>query len=276
MSIPSPSTGTLNLGPLRLNAYGMMIALGVIAAVWLAGRRVEKRGIGTREDMSSIAMITVPIGIVGARLYHVITDWSRFSNDKFAIVKIWEGGLGIWGGILFGVVSGVFVARRRGMPIAATLTCLAPALPLAQSIGRWGNWFNQELFGRPTTLPWALRVSDATAISAGYPAGTTFHPTFLYESLASALLCVVLLALDKRVPMRDGRLFAVYTAGYTAFRFFIEGMRVDQAHHIAGMRLNQWVALVVFLVSVAVIVAMRGEPAAPSAVVANNSDSING
>lgn len=260
MSIPSPSTGTLNLGPLRLNAYGMMIALGVIAAVWLAGRRVEKRGIGTREDMSSIAMVAVPIGIVGARLYHVITDWSKFSNDKFAIVKIWQGGLGIWGGILFGVVSGLFVARRRGMPIAATLTCIAPALPLAQSIGRWGNWFNQELFGRPTTLPWALRVSDTTAMSAGYKAGTTFHPTFLYESLACALLFIGLLALDKRVPMRDGRLFAVYTAGYTAFRFFIEGLRVDPAHLIGGMRLNQWVALIVFFVSVAVIVAMRGAP----------------
>ncbi len=262
MSIPSPSTGTLNLGPLRLNAYGMMIAIGVIAAVWLSGRRVEKRGIGTREDMSSLAMITVPVGIVGARLYHVITDWSRFSNDKIAIVKIWQGGLGIWGGILFGVVSGVFVARRRGLPIAATLTCITPALPLAQSIGRWGNWFNQELFGRPTTLPWALRVSDSSAISAGYEAGTTFHPTFLYESLACALLFIVLLALDKRVPMRDGRLFAVYTAGYTAFRFFIEGLRVDQAHHIGGLRLNQWVALVVFLVSIAVIFAMRGEPEA--------------
>ena len=260
MSIPSPSTGTLDLGPLRLNAYGMMIALGVIAAVWLAGRRVERRGVGTREDISSLALITVPIGIVGARLYHVVTDWSRFSNDKFAILKIWEGGLGIWGGILFGVLSGVLVARRRGIPIAATLTCIAPALPLAQSIGRWGNWFNQELFGRPTTLPWALRVSDSTAISAGYKAGTTFHPTFLYESLACALLVVVLLALDKRVPMRDGRLFAIYTAGYTAFRFFIEGLRVDQAHHIGGMRLNQWVALFVFLISVAVIVAMRGAP----------------
>ena len=266
MSIPSPSTGTLDLGPLRLNAYGMMIALGVIAAVWLAGRRVERRGVGTREDISSLALITVPIGIVGARLYHVVTDWSRFSNDKFAILKIWQGGLGIWGGILFGVLSGVLVARRRGIPIAATLTCIAPALPLAQSIGRWGNWFNQELFGRPTTLPWALRVSDSTAISAGYKAGTTFHPTFLYESLACALLVVVLLALDKRVPMRDGRLFAIYTAGYTAFRFFIEGLRVDQAHHIGGLRLNQWVALIVFLISVAVIVAMRGAPAEPEEI----------
>lgn len=266
MSIPSPSTGTLDLGPLRLNAYGMMIALGVIAAVWLAGRRVERRGVGTREDISSLALITVPIGIVGARLYHVVTDWSRFSNDKFAILKIWQGGLGIWGGILFGVLSGVLVARRRGIPIAATLTCIAPALPLAQSIGRWGNWFNQELFGRPTTLPWALRVSDSTAISAGYKAGTTFHPTFLYESLACALLVVVLLAIDKRVPMRDGRLFAMYTAGYTAFRFFIEGLRVDQAHNIGGLRLNQWVALIVFLISVAVIVAMRGAPAEPEEI----------
>lgn len=266
MSIPSPSTGVLNLGPLRLNAYGMMIALGVIVAVRMSGRRVEERGVGTRDDMGSIAMIAVPIGIVGARLYHVVTDWSRFSNDKIAIVKIWQGGLGIWGGIFFGVVSGVIVARRRGMPIAATLTCIAPALPLAQSIGRWGNWFNQELFGRPTTLPWALKVSDANALSAGYTAGTTFHPTFLYESLACAALCVLLLVLDKRVPMRDGRLFALYTAGYTAFRFFIEGMRVDPAHHFGGMRLNQWVALSVFVISVAMFVAMRGSRVAPAEI----------
>lgn len=261
-SIPSPSSGSIHLGPLKLNAYGMMIALGVIAAMWLWGRRVEARGVATRDDVSAIAMWAVPAGIVGARLYHVITDWSRFSGDLVTIFKVWQGGLGIWGGITLGLVVGIWAARRRGLPIGLLLTCAAPALPLAQSIGRWGNWFNQELFGRPTTLPWALRVSDANAIAAGYPAGTTFHPTFLYESVASALLCVALLVLDRRVVMRPGRLFFFYTAGYTAYRFFIEGLRIDPAHQIGGWRLNQWVSAAVFVASVALIALMRGVPEA--------------
>lgn len=259
-SIPSPSSGSIHLGPLRLNAYGMMIALGVIAAMWLWSRRVEARGIATRDDVSAIAMWAVPAGIIGARLYHVVTDWSRFSGDLVDILKVWEGGLGIWGGIPFGFVAGVWVAKRRGLPIGLLMTCVAPALALAQSIGRWGNWFNQELFGGPTTLPWALRVSDLNAMTAGYPPGTTFHPTFLYESVASALLCVALLLLDRRVAMRPGRLFFFYTAGYTAYRFFIEGLRIDPAHHIGFWRLNQWVSVVVFVISVAVIFQMRGDP----------------
>lgn len=261
-SIPSPSSGSIHLGPLKLNAYGMMIALGVIAAMWLWSRRVEARGVATRDDVSAIAMWAVPAGIIGARLYHVVTDWSRFSGNLVAIFKVWQGGLGIWGGIALGVPVGILVAKRRGLPIGMLITCVAPALALAQSIGRWGNWFNQELFGRPTTLPWALRVSDANAIAAGYPAGTTFHPTFLYESVASALLCIALLVLDRRVVMRPGRLFFFYTAGYTAFRFFIEGLRIDPAHHIGGWRLNQWVSLAVFVISVAVIGLMRGVPEA--------------
>lgn len=261
-SIPSPSSGSLHLGPLKLNAYGMMIALGVIAAMWLWSRRVEARGVATRDDVSAIAMWAVPVGIIGARLYHVVTDWSRFSGDLIGIVKVWQGGLGIWGGIALGIPVGILVAKRRGLPIGVLITCVAPALALAQSIGRWGNWFNQELFGRPTTLPWALRVSDANAIAAGYPAGTTFHPTFLYESVASALLCIALLVLDRRVVMRPGRLFFFYTAGYTAYRFFIEGLRIDPAHHIGGWRLNQWVSLAVFGISVAVIALMRGVPEA--------------
>lgn len=259
-SIPSPSSGSIHLGPLKLNAYGMMIALGVIAAMWLWGRRVEARGVATRDDVSAIAMWAVPAGIIGGRLYHVITDWSRFSGNLVDIFKVWQGGLGIWGGITLGLLVGIWVAKRRGLPVWPLMTCVAPALALAQSIGRWGNWFNQELFGKPTTLPWALRVSDANAIAAGYPAGTTFHPTFLYESVASALLCIALLVLDRRVQMRPGRLFFFYTAGYTAYRFFIEGLRIDPAHHIGGWRLNQWVSLAVFAISVAVIALMRGVP----------------
>lgn len=250
--IPSPSTGVLQLGPLRLNAYGAMIALGVVAAVWLSGRRLEKRGAGTREDMSAIAMWGVPAGVIGGRIYHVITDWELFRNHPERIVQIWKGGLGIWGGIFLGVVVGIWEGHRRGIATSVLLTCVAPALPLAQSIGRWGNWFNQELFGRPTTLPWALEVSDFRTKQAGYPIGTLFHPTFLYESLACLALCGLLLLLDKFVK-RPGYLFLYYTAGYTLFRFFIEGLRIDPAHSAGGLRLNQWVSLVVFTVSVSML-----------------------
>lgn len=256
-SIPSPSSGTLTIGPLTLNAYGALIALGVIVAVWIFGRRLEQRGSGTRDDASAIALWAVPAGVIGARSYHVVTDWDRFANNPGKIIEIWKGGLGIWGGIAVGVLVGVLVAKRRGLPLAASLTCVAPALAFAQAIGRWGNWFNQELFGGPTTLPWGLEVSASTAIDAGYEPGTLFHPTFLYESIGCALLGFGLIALDKRKPMRDGVLFAYYVAGYTAMRFFIEGLRIDPAHDVAGLRLNQWVSLVVFTAAVIVIVAMR-------------------
>lgn len=229
-----------------------MIALGVVAAVALTGRRLEKRSAGTREDISAIALWGVPAGVIGGRLYHVVTDWELFSGHPERIVQIWKGGLGIWGGIFLGVVVGIWEGRRRGISTAALLTCVAPALPLAQSIGRWGNWFNQELFGRPTTLPWGLEVSEFHTRQAGYPVGTLFHPTFLYESLACLALCGLLLLIDK-VEKRPGFLFAYYTAGYTLFRFFNEGLRIDPAHSAGGLRLNQWVSIVVFVISVAVL-----------------------
>ena len=255
-SLPSPSSGALELGPLKLNAYGAMIALGVVAAVWLSGRRLEKHGAGTREDMSSIALWGVPAGVIGGRLYHVVTDWQLFSGHPERIVQIWKGGLGIWGGIFLGVVVGIWEGRRRGISTAELLTCVAPALPLAQSIGRWGNWFNQELFGKPTTLPWGLEVSAFHTKQAGYPVGTLFHPTFLYESLACLALCGLLLLVDK-AEKRPGYLFLYYTAGYTLFRFFIEGLRIDPAHSAGGLRLNQWVSIVVFAVSVSMLVLPR-------------------
>ena len=270
--IPSPSSGSLDFGPLKLNAYGAMIALGVVAAVWLGGKRLVARGIVTTDDMSAIAMWGVPFGVVGARLYHVITDWQLFRDNPGAIVQIWKGGLGIWGGIALGTLVGIVVARKRGLPVGLLLTCVAPALPLAQSIGRWGNWFNQELFGRPTTLPWGLEVSASTAQSAGYAAGTQFHPTFLYESIACLLLCGALIVLDDKVPMRAGRLFFFYTAGYTVFRFFIEGLRIDPSHDAGGLRLNQWVSLVVFAASVAVIISMRGRPATTEPTLPESAD----
>ena len=254
-SIPSPSGNAIALGSLRLNAYGPMIALGVILAVRIAGKGLERRGAGTTDDLGAVAMWAVPAGVIGSRLYHVATDWNRFSGHLFDIVKVWQGGLGIWGGIALGVPVGMWAAKRRGLDVPLVVTCSAPAIAAAQAVGRWGNWFNQELFGKPTTLPWALRVDASKAIDAGYSAGTTFHPTFLYESLWCALLCVGLLIIDRRANLRPGRLFYLYAAGYTAMRFFIEGLRIDPAHHAGGLRLNQWVSLVVFVVSVTAFVA---------------------
>ncbi len=231
-----------------------MIALGVMAGIWLAGKRVEERGIGTRDDITAVALWAVPAGIVGARLYHVITDWSRFDGHLLDIFKIWKGGLGIWGGIAGGVGVGLWLIKKRGLPIGLVATCVAPALALAQSIGRWGNWWNQELFGRSTTLPWALEISDSKTIEAGFLPGTTFHPTFLYESIGCLVIAVLLLVIDKHFRLRPGRLFFVYMAMYTLMRFFIEGLRVDPAHRVGGLRLNQWTSIAVFSVSVLILI----------------------
>jgi prolipoprotein diacylglyceryl transferase len=256
LSLPSPSSATLSLGPLKLTAYVLMIAIGVIVAVGMAGRRLARTDSGTRDDMSSIAVFAVIGGVIGARLYHVITDWSLFSNNLARIPLIWKGGLGIPGGLVGGTIGGLIGARRRHVPFPALLTAVAPAIPLAQSIGRWGNWWNQELFGRATSLPWALRISDAN-LPVGYAPGSTFHPTFLYESLWNAALCLVLLQIDRRAHLRPGRLFAVYLAGYFAGRFWIEGLRIDTAHVIGGLRLNQWVAAIVVVCAVGYLLVDR-------------------
>jgi prolipoprotein diacylglyceryl transferase len=248
--IPSPTSGSLHLGPLRLNAYGLMIALGVIAAVRIAGRRAERMGVGTTDDISSIAMWAVPAGVIGGRAYHVLTDYERFQGHWFDVVKIWQGGLGIWGGVTLGVITGGYLAKKRQLDALWIISCAAPAIAVAQAIGRWGNWFNQELFGGPTTVPWALKVSDSVAAKAGYSAGTTFHPTFLYESLGCLILAWLLIRLEARIHPRRGRLFAWYVAGYTMMRFYIEGLRVDPTHHTGGLRLNQWVSIGVFVLAV--------------------------
>lgn len=254
-SIPSPSSNAIELGPLKLNAYGLMIALGVILAVRIAGRGLERRNAGTVDDFSAVAMWAVPAGVIGARIYHVVTDWDRFADNPGDIVKVWQGGLGIWGGIALGVPVGMWAAHRRGLNVAVVVTVAAPAIAAAQAVGRWGNWFNQELFGKPTDLPWALRVSESKTVAAGFAPGTTFHPTFLYESIWCALLCVVLLLVNRRGSLKPGRVFWLYAAGYTAMRFFVEGLRIDRAHEAGGLRLNQWVSIVVFAVSAVIFAA---------------------
>ena len=250
VSIPSPAEGVLHIGPLAIHAYGMMIALGVVAAVWLAGRRMESAGVGTRDDMSSIAMWAVAAGVVGSRLYFIVTDKSQPWREPSRWLKIWEGGLGIPGGLLAGVIVGAWAIKRRGLSVPGVLTAAVPGVPLAQAIGRLGNWWNQELFGRPTTLPWGLEIDNAH-LPAGYATGTLFHPTFLYEALWNLTLCGLLIVIDRRMKLRPGRLLAVYVAGYFTGRFWIEGLRIDPANSGGGLRLNQWVS--VFVVSAAVI-----------------------
>ena len=257
-SIPSPSSGTINVGPLKIHAYGLMIALGVVAGVWLMGRRFEQKGIGTRDDANAISVWAVIAGVIGSRLYHVATEWSRlFEHHLSNIPKIWEGGLGIPGGLLFGIPVGAWMIRKRGIPVARAIDCGAPGVALAQAIGRWGNYFNQELYGRATTVPWALRI-DADHSPDGHPG--TFHPTFLYESLATFTLAGMLLLIDRRRKVRPGHLMALYILGYGIIRFFVEGMRIDEAHHIGGLRWNQWVAIAAVVGAIIYLLATRNRP----------------
>jgi prolipoprotein diacylglyceryl transferase len=267
-SIPSPSDGTIDIGPLTIHAYGVIIALGVVAGIWLFGRRLEARGAGTRDDAAAVGMWGVLGGVIGARLYHVATSWDSFSDDPLRIFAIWKGGLGIPGGLALGIAVGLYAAKRRGLDVPVAVTCITPGIPLAQAIGRWGNWFNQELFGGPTTLPWALEVSDDTAAKAGYPPGTTFHPTFLYESLWNLALCGLLLWIDRRFKLRAGNLMGVYLIGYGIGRFWIEGMRIDPTSEVGGLRWNQWVALAMIVIGAVVLVVRRGSGAEAAAPVA--------
>mgnify|MGYP001393123056 CR=1 FL=1 len=244
-SIPSPGSKAIELGPLSFRAYGLMIALGVLAAVELGRRRFAAKGLDP-DGVSAIAVWAVPAGLVGARLYHVATDWKRFRGDWGSVVAVWEGGLGIPGGILLGTLVGVWVARRRNIDLALAADALAPAIPLAQAIGRLGNWFNQEVFGRPTDLPWGLEI-DPRFRPERYADEPTFHPTFLYEGLWNLALMGLLLWLDRRGVVRRGRLFAVYVLGYGLGRFWIEALRVDEASLLLGLRVNLWVSGVLVL-----------------------------
>jgi prolipoprotein diacylglyceryl transferase len=263
--IPSPSFNSIDIGPLQLNIYGLAIALGVIAGVWLFGRRLEQRGIGTSDDASGMAVWAVLGGVVGARLYHVATDWERFSGNYSAIPKIWEGGLGIPGGLALGTVVGLYMAKKKGLPLSTAATCAAPTIPLAQAIGRWGNYFNQELYGRATNLPWALEIDadhlvQDPATGANFAVGTTFHPTFLYESLWNLSLCGLLLYIDRRWRPGGGALFGLFVAGYGVGRFWVESLRVDPADEIGPLRFNQWVALAAVVVGLAVFFSLRKRP----------------
>jgi prolipoprotein diacylglyceryl transferase len=253
--IPSPSRGVINVGPVPVRAYALCILLGVFVAIAVARRRWAARG-GDPKQIGDLAVWAVPAGLVGARLYHVATDYQLYTDDPAGALHIWDGGLGIWGGVAGGAVVGLWVARRWGMNTSALLDAAAPAIPLAQAIGRWGNWFNQELFGRPTSLPWGLRI-DPENRPKQFAGEATFHPTFLYECLWNLVVVAIVLAVERRGKLRPGRLFAVYVAAYTFGRFWIELLRVDPANRIYGLRVNDWVSLVVFVVAMVFVVTGR-------------------
>ncbi|MFE1991027.1 prolipoprotein diacylglyceryl transferase [Streptomyces parvulus] len=257
--IPSPSRGVLHLGPIPLRGYAFCIIIGVFVAVWLGNRRWIARG-GRPGTVADIAVWAVPFGLIGGRLYHVITDYQLYfseGRDWVDAFKIWEGGLGIWGAIAFGALGAWIGARRRGIPLPAYADAVAPGIALAQAIGRWGNWFNQELYGKATDLPWAVEITSTTD---GRVPGT-YHPTFLYESLWCIGVALLVIWADRRFKLGHGRAFALYVAAYCAGRFWIEYMRVDDAHHILGLRLNNWTALLVFLLAVVyMVLSARSRP----------------
>jgi prolipoprotein diacylglyceryl transferase len=272
-AIPSPSSSSIHIGPLELRAYGLAIGIGVIVAMAVARRRWAARG-GDPDDVSRLATWAVVAGLVGARAYHVLTDYHRFQGHWLDAVKVWEGGLGIPGGLLAGVATGVVLARRRGLPAAQLLDVVAPAIPIAQAIGRLGNWFNQELFGRPTGLPWGLRI-DPEHRPHGYEQVAAFHPTFLYEALWNLALAAALVIYERRRPGgRPGWLFALYVGGYGLGRLWVEALRIDDATRIAGVRVNIWVSLVAIAAASAVLVRLRrGRPHADRAPAREDSAS---
>ena len=261
--IPSPTKARYNLGPIPIRMYAMCILAGILVAVWLGDKRWRSRG-GKPQEVVDIAIWAVPFGLVGGRLYHVITTSGPYFGTDGDWVKafyVWEGGLGIWGAIALGALGAYIGCRRRGASLRTFADAVAPGIVLAQALGRWGNWFNNELYGKHTGLPWGLKVHvmDSATQKAiigpdGKPelvAGGPFHPTFLYESIWCVGVAVLCIWADRRFKLGYGRVFALYVAAYTVGRFWIESLRTDEAHHFLGMRLNDWTAIIVFLGAVA-------------------------
>lgn len=268
-TIPSPSRGVWHLGPFPLRAYALCIIAGIVVAIWWGERRWQARG-GQRGTVTDVAVFAVPFGLVGGRLYHVATDWPKYfgpSGHPIDALKIWQGGLGIWGAIALGSLGAWIACRRRGIPLAALADAVAPGIVVAQAIGRLGNWFNQELYGGPTTLPWGLEIYQRVDPDSGIidplggvaqgPPVEIVHPTFLYELLWNLGVAVLVVWADRRFRLGHGRAFAVYVAGYTVGRFWIELMRTDPATMVFGLRINVITSVLVFLAAVLYLVLAR-------------------
>lgn len=264
-SIPSPPAdfSSFSLGPLTIHAYALCILAGILLALWLTSVRWKARGLPA-EAVWDISIWAIPFGIIGGRLYHVVSSPDAYfgaNGDLSLIPQIWRGGLGIWGAVALGAVGAWIGCRRAGIKLSTFADAAVPGLLLAQAVGRWGNWFNQELFGGPTTLPWGLEI-DAT--SPNYPLDaapdTLFHPTFLYESVWNLIGVVLLLAVDRRFRLRGGRLFWLYAAYYTLGRLWIEMLRIDDAEMVTlfgvTQRLNVWTSILMFVVSLAAFVVL--------------------
>ena len=282
LSIPSPSWSGFDIplpwGTLRIHAYALCILAGIIVGLWLTSARWKRRG-APDGSLWDIAIWTIPFGIIGGRLYHVFSSPDAYfgpgfdgTGDLSLIPQIQRGGLGIWGAVLLGAVGAWIGCRRAGVKLTAFLDAAAPGLLLAQAIGRWGNWFNQELFGAPTTLPWGLQIDPANAnFPAGMPADTLFHPTFLYEFLWNILGVAILLLLDRKFRFRRGRLFWLYAMYYTLGRVWIEALRIDDAEQISlfgiTTRLNVWTSIFVFVAALVIFVVLgrggRPQPDTP-------------
>ena len=253
-SIPSPSSSTVDIGPLSIHFYGLTLLVAIAAAVAITGWRWTRRG-GDWDLIFRVAVWGVAFGIIGARLYHVITSWNELPDEWWGAFAIWKGGLGVWGGIGLGCIVGAIVAHRSGASVARLADCVAPGLLVAQGIGRFGNWWNQELFGKPTDLPWGLEI-DPQNRPIDFVDQATFHPTFLYEALWCFAAAGVLLLIERRFRgrIRPGGLFALYVLIYSAGRLWIETLRIDPSHEIGGVRLNVFVAGAAILLSAAFFV----------------------
>jgi prolipoprotein diacylglyceryl transferase len=264
-TIPSPTRSVWHLGPLPIRAYAICIIIGILVAVWLTTRRWRERG-GDPDHVWDVAAWAIVLGIIGGRLYHVLSDpelYFKSGGHPVDAFKIWDGGLGIWGAIALGTLGAWIGCRRRHIKLTVFADAAVPGVVLAQAIGRWGNWFNNELFGGHTSLPWGLQI-HCMDVSSGRPvlggsngpwtcppgSGTLagyFQPTFLYESLWDVAIAVGLLLLDRRLRLGRGNVMALYVMGYTVGRAWIEALRTDHANHILGLRLNDWTSLIVFL-----------------------------
>jgi prolipoprotein diacylglyceryl transferase len=267
-SIPSPTQGVWELGPLPLRAYALCIVAGIVAAAMIVERRWVARG-GAPGEALDIAVWAVPFGIIGGRIYHVISSPRAYfgeGGDPMRAFAIWEGGLGIWGAIFFGGVGAWIACRRKGIPLPAFADALAPGLLVAQAIGRLGNWFNNELYGGPTDLPWALEIYEWSGGRAvlgpdGEPVLLgTFHPAFLYELLWNLAAAALVIWADRRFRLGHGRVFALYVLSYCVGRLWIELLRTDPAETFFGVRINVFTSIVVGLGALAYFILMRGRP----------------